>query len=44
MEQGVARLTLTEEEIFRMAEAKIRRAREEVGLLMEKGIIPPYRG
>jgi malate dehydrogenase (oxaloacetate-decarboxylating) len=42
MEQGVARLVLTEKELFAMAEQKIRRARDEVGLLMEKGIIPPY--
>lgn len=42
MEQGVARLTLTEKVLFAMAEQKIRRARDEVGLLMEKGIIPPY--
>jgi malate dehydrogenase (oxaloacetate-decarboxylating) len=43
MEQGVARLNLSEKELFSMAEAKIRRAREEVGLLMEKGIIRPYQ-
>ena len=43
MEQGVARLKLTEKELFSMAEQKIRRARDEVGLLMEKGIIPPYK-
>ncbi len=42
MEQGVARLNLTEKELFAMAEQKIRRARDEVGLLMEKGIIPAY--
>ena len=42
IEQGVARLNLSEKELFAMAEAKIRRARDEVGLLMEKGIIPPY--
>jgi hypothetical protein len=42
MEQGVARLRLTEKELFRIAEAKIRRSRDEVGLLMEKGIIEPY--
>jgi malate dehydrogenase (oxaloacetate-decarboxylating) len=44
MEQGVARLQMSETDLFRMAEAKIRRAREEVGLLMEKGIIAPYEG
>jgi len=41
MEQGVARLRLTEKELFAMAEQKIRRARDEVGVLMEKGIIRP---
>jgi malate dehydrogenase (oxaloacetate-decarboxylating) len=43
MEQGVARLKFTEKELFQMAETKIKRAREEVGLLMEKGIIAPYK-
>ena len=43
MEQGVARLKFTEKELFQMAETKINRAREEVGLLMEKGIIAPYK-
>ncbi len=43
MEQGVARLKLSEKELFTIAESKIRRARDEVGLLMEKGIIPPYK-
>jgi malate dehydrogenase (oxaloacetate-decarboxylating) len=43
MEQGVARLHLSEKELFQMAETKIRRARDEVGLLMEKGIIAPYK-
>jgi cobalamin biosynthesis protein CobT len=42
MEQGVARIKLTEKELFKIAEDKIRRARDEVGLLMEKGIIKPY--
>jgi malate dehydrogenase (oxaloacetate-decarboxylating) len=42
MEQGVARLRIDEGQLFRMAEEKIRRAQEEVGLLMEKGIIRPY--
>ncbi len=44
MEQGVARLKLSEKELFKMAESKIRRARDEVGLLMERGIILPYEG
>ncbi|MGD0238224.1 MAG: NADP-dependent malic enzyme [Syntrophorhabdales bacterium] len=43
MEQGVARLKLSEKELFTIAESKIRRARDEVGLLMEKGIILPYK-
>ena len=43
MEQGVARLKLSEKELFTIAESKIRRARDEVGLLMEKGIIAPYK-
>jgi malate dehydrogenase (oxaloacetate-decarboxylating) len=43
MEQGVARLKIDENELFRMAEYKIGKAREEVGLLMEKGIIEPYK-
>ncbi len=43
MEQGVARLKLSEKELFAMAEGKIRRAQEEVGILMEKGIIQPYK-
>ncbi len=43
MEQGVARLKLSEKELFSIAESKIRRARDEVGFLMEKGIIPAYK-
>ncbi|HBE44756.1 MAG TPA: malate dehydrogenase, partial [Deltaproteobacteria bacterium] len=43
MEQGVARLKFTEKELFQMAEAKIKRARDEVAILMEKGIIEPYK-
>ena len=43
MKQEVARLKFTEKELFSMAESKIRRARDEVGILMEKGIIPPYK-
>ena len=42
MEQGVARLAIDETELFRMAETKIRRARDEVELMMDKGIIAPY--
>jgi len=43
MEQGVARLTFSEKELFRMAELKIKRARDEVAILMESGIIEPYK-
>jgi malate dehydrogenase (oxaloacetate-decarboxylating) len=43
MEQGAARLTLSAKELFAIAEGKIKRSREEVGILMEKGIIPSYR-
>lgn len=42
MEQGVARLKFSEKELFNMAETKIKRAREQVDLMMEKGIIAPY--
>ncbi len=42
MEQGVARLKLSEKELFEMAEEKIKRSRDEVGILMEKGIIRAY--
>ena len=43
MEQGVARLKLSEKELFTIAETKIKRAQEEVGILMEKGIIQAYK-
>jgi malate dehydrogenase (oxaloacetate-decarboxylating) len=42
IEQGVARLNFSEEELFRMAEEKIKRSREEVDVLMERGIIKIY--
>jgi malate dehydrogenase (oxaloacetate-decarboxylating) len=42
MEQGVARLKYQEMELFQMAERRIKRAREELEILMDKGIIPPY--
>jgi len=41
IEQGVARRKLSRDELMRLAEEKIRHAREETHLLMEKGIIPP---
>ena len=40
-EQGVARLDLPKDEIYRRAEAKIRHARDTTQYLMEKGLIPP---
>lgn len=39
IEQGVARLTLSREELFAKAEATIRNARAEVQVLMEAGVI-----
>jgi len=35
-------LKFTDKELFQMAETKIKRAREEVAILMDKGIIEPY--
>ncbi len=40
-EQGVARLALGRDELYRMAEAKISQARDMIQLLMEKEVIPP---
>jgi len=40
-EQGVARLKKTREELFSEAEATIRRARDQLRILMENGIVPP---
>ncbi|MGE5588085.1 MAG: NAD(P)-dependent malic enzyme [Clostridia bacterium] len=40
VEQGVARLTLTWDELYKNAEAMISRSRETARLLMENGIIP----
>jgi malate dehydrogenase (oxaloacetate-decarboxylating) len=40
IEQGVARLKYTREELMKMAEEKIRHAREETHLLMREGMIP----
>jgi malate dehydrogenase (oxaloacetate-decarboxylating) len=39
-EQGVARLELSPDELYSMAEDKIQQAREMVQFLMEKEIIP----
>ena len=40
-EQGVARLSLTREELYAKAEATIRRSREMAELLMREGVIAP---
>ena len=40
-EQGVARLNLSRDELYSMAETKIRQAREMTQFMMDKGIIPP---
>jgi len=40
IEQGVARVTMSREELYKKAEETIRHAREETKLLMEQGIIP----
>jgi malate dehydrogenase (oxaloacetate-decarboxylating) len=40
-EQGVARLDLGRDELYTMAEAKIRHARDMVQVMMDSGIIPP---
>jgi malate dehydrogenase (oxaloacetate-decarboxylating) len=41
IEQGVARRILSESELETQAERMIRRAREEVKILMKSGLIPP---
>ena len=40
MEQGIARITMTKDELFEKAFKIIKRAREETKTLMDKGIIP----
>jgi malate dehydrogenase (oxaloacetate-decarboxylating) len=39
IEQGVARIKLSKDQLFKTAESMIRRAREETKLMMEKGFI-----
>jgi malate dehydrogenase (oxaloacetate-decarboxylating) len=41
MEQSVARLTLTRDELYDQASRTIERARGEIQLLMDEGMIPP---
>jgi malate dehydrogenase (oxaloacetate-decarboxylating) len=43
IEQKVARITLSKEKLFEIASEKIRKARQETQVLMEKGLIPPYK-
>ena len=40
-EQGVARLNLSRDELYSMAETKIREARDMVQFMMREEIIPP---
>jgi malate dehydrogenase (oxaloacetate-decarboxylating) len=40
-EQGVARLELTPDELYSMAETKIRQARDMIQVLMDEELIPP---
>ncbi len=40
IEQGVARIKLGREELMKMAEEKIKRARDETSVLMKEGFIP----
>jgi malate dehydrogenase (oxaloacetate-decarboxylating) len=40
IEQGVARVKMTEEELFKKASSTIKQAREELHLLMKEGFIP----
>ncbi len=42
IEQGVARVTKTAEELMAMAEAQIKHARDETHMLMKEGFIRPY--
>jgi malate dehydrogenase (oxaloacetate-decarboxylating) len=42
IEQKVARINLPKDKLMAMAEEKIRKARMETTVLMEKGLIPKY--
>jgi malate dehydrogenase (oxaloacetate-decarboxylating) len=43
IDQKVARITLSKEKLFEIASEKIRKARQETQVLMEKGLIPAYK-
>jgi len=40
IEQGIARVTMTRDELYEMAEKKIREARAQTDVLMKEGLIP----
>jgi len=40
MEQGIARIRASKEELFEQASRTIKRARDQAKVLMESGIIP----
>ncbi|MEW5919645.1 MAG: malate dehydrogenase, partial [Bacillota bacterium] len=40
IEEGLARVTMTKEEIFNMAMSKIKRSQEQTRVLLDNGIIP----
>lgn len=44
IEQKVARVKMSKEKLFEIASEKIRKARMETQVLMEKGVILPYKG
>ncbi|MCD6406570.1 malate dehydrogenase, partial [Candidatus Aerophobetes bacterium] len=44
IEQGIARQALSKEELYKKASSIIKRARDEVKILMEEKIIPPAPG
>jgi malate dehydrogenase (oxaloacetate-decarboxylating) len=43
IEQKVARITLSREQLYQKASDIIRRSRQETQVLMEKGLIPAYK-
>ena len=43
IEQKVARITLTKEQLYKKASDTIRKSRQETQLLMEKGLIATYK-
>jgi malate dehydrogenase (oxaloacetate-decarboxylating) len=41
IEQGIAKIKYTREELLNLARKTIRHARDEIDLLMREGLIPP---